>query len=215
MRISKLSLGLAGVAALFCSVATATPISGFGLPTSSPYLTGGVVQTFDSTPFGTYGSLTLGNVTYSANSGFQLDGAYINFFNNYGVASIYNGPYGASENNSDLWRFNFGTTVSAFAFNWGASDFTWTLKAYSAGNSLLGSLVISPTYGSNAGEYFGVAAAGIQYATLSTTGPGDWTFVDNFTTPGGQTQVPDSGSTLVLLGTALLAVGGLRRKMTA
>jgi PEP-CTERM motif len=111
-------------------------------------------------------------------------------------------------------RIDFSTSVSAFAFLWGASDNTWDLRAYDAGNNLIESLVIGAVFGSNAGDYFGIAAAGIAYATLTdrldNIADGDYVFLDNFHYVEN-VSVPEPSS-LGLLGVGLLAVGFGRRR---
>jgi len=194
----------------------ASPITGFGSPTSAAALTGGSVETFDAAAAGVYSSFTTSNgVTISGNSTFTLGPDYIGQFNNTGVNSIFNGPYGSVQNSLSQWTFTFGGTVNAFGFNFGASDLDWTLAAYDSSNTLIESYVIPATHFSNLGEYFGFGDAGIASATLTAANNsgGDWVFIDNLTIPGGGgSTVPDGGSTLALLGGAMTALAFFSRR---
>lgn len=155
--------------------ATAATISGTGSPLSA--VPGGTSEGFDATPAGTYTSLTFGNVTISSVGAdpFTVGTDYNGSYNTSGGQSIYND----FDYVPTAFRFDFASAVSAFAFNWGAADYSWTLSAFDALDNLLDALVIAPTYGSNAGEFFGIAAGGISYATLIGPG-GDYVFIDNF-----------------------------------
>ena len=167
---------LAGMAALsVTSAASAATIAGTGSPSS--VISGGTVEGFDSTASGLYASNTFGNVTISGiGDPYTIGTAYNGQYNNSGGQSLYND----FDYSPISFRFDFATAVSAFAFNWGAADYNWTLQAFDAANNLLESFVLTPTYASNAGEFYGIAAAGIQYATLWTD-TGDYVFIDNFT----------------------------------
>ena len=210
MRLSALRTFTAAFAiAAVATGATAAPIIGLGDPLTHPALTGGTQEGFDAVATGQYASLTLGNVTYiGVDAPFDIDTDFNGSFNTTGGKSMLN--------DFDLvpssYRFNFGTPVSAFAFNWGAADFNWTLRAFDAGNNLLESLAVTPTFGSNAGEYFGIATPGIAYATL-TLNPGeslDYVFIDRFTISDAA-AVPEP-LTLALFGAGLAGIAAHRRR---
>jgi hypothetical protein len=117
-------------------------------------------------------------------------------------------------------RFDFGSTISALGFLFGASDSSWTLRAFNSSNTLLDSIDIAATTGSNAGDFFGLSGlAGASYATLFQNFDGyysgggvDYVFVDNLTfTAGGTNDVPEP-ATLALVAIAGLAASRMRRK---
>ena len=79
-------------------------------------------------------------------------------------------------------KFTFSTPASGFAFNFGASDYIWDLRAYNSANQLLGSVNAPITRASNSGDYIGLrfANSNISYATLITSAGDDHIFIDNF-----------------------------------
>jgi len=196
MKAALYAIGLALTLALPAGAAT---ISGTGNPGSA--VASATVETFDTTTAGLYNSLTFGNVTISSvGDPYTVGPDFNGDFNTSGGQSIYN-DFDESPLN---FRFDFATAVQAFAFNWGAADVNWTLSAYDAANNLLESFVLAPTFGSNAGDYYGIAAAGISYATL-VTNVGDFVFIDNFASTATVAPVPLPAALPLLLG----ALGGL------
>ncbi len=200
---------LLAAALMACSgVAQAALISGNGAPNSHAALSGGTVIDFDDQAAADYINLTIADVTFSSvDAPFTIGADFNGQFNTGGGQSLFNGfdyvPL--------AFRFDFATAVTAFGFNWGAADFNWTLAAYDSDDNLLDSQVLAPTFASNNQEYFGIAAAGIAYATLMT-GSGDYVFIDNFTySSGGGVDVPAPASALLAL-FALAGLAGLRRQ---
>ncbi len=109
----------------------------------------------------------------------------------------------------EAW-LSFPVPVTAFGFNWGASDYEWRLSAYDAADNLLESYILPVVASSNAGDFFGIAAANISRVTLENLSRTyDWVMIDNLTLK----QIPLPG-TVGLLGSGLLAMWGLRRKLT-
>ena len=161
------------------------------IPSPTPPWSSSTEEGFDAVATGLYPSITLGNVTYSGiGAALSIGPDFNGSFNTTGGKSLFTD----FDLDPDAMRFDFGTAVNAFAFNWGASDNTWTLQAFDAGGGLLDTLLIAATGGSNAGEYFGIAAAGIKWAILTDTKDritdGDYVFVDRFTTNGAAVPEP-------------------------
>ena len=140
---------------------------------------------FENQANASFSSLTLNSVTfegvngnlrtandYASESGRNLSERY----NCMGVRCIDN-----NQGPTTSIKFTFSTPTSGFAFNFGASDYIWDLRAYNSANQLLGSVDIPATRASNAGDYFGLRFAGrnISYATL-TKDSYDYIFIDNF-----------------------------------
>lgn len=203
MRIDKLFLI---AAALLAGSAFATPIigtSGAGAPTVP-----GATSTidFDSQGNTSFGGLTLGGVTFSGIGGdLRTSNLFAGQYNGRGTFYLDN-----NEGYTNGIRFDFAHTANAFAFNWGASDAAWTLQAFDSANHLIESFGPADTWGSNAGDYIGMANAGMKYAILSVDS-NDWVFVDNFTVAQQAAAVPEPAS-LALFGAAIGAAGLARRR---
>lgn len=202
----KIALGALALA-LLATQAIATPINGragFAAPTVAAQ-TG--TANFDTSAQGTYASVGSGNLTVSGIGGaIRVADDYPNRYNGRGAAYLDN-----DAGRTSGFRFDFATLVSAFAFNWGASDVTWTLSAFDATGHLLESVLAPITNGSNAGDFIGLANAGIKYATLvsSSAGSQDWVFVDNVSFAAA--AVPEPAS-IALIGLGLAGVVALRRR---
>ena len=201
---------LAGIVAV--TPATASLISGFGPPSSNAALSGATVVDFTSSSTGTYASLAVGGVTFVGNNGSfvitdDLGGSYNTTGRNLQNLQI--------QGSATVLDFNFANPASAFGFNFGASNEDWSLEAFDAGNNLLESHILTQTWYSNAGEYFGIAAAGIAYARVTqlthvNDSGADWILLDNFSYVAGQQSVPEP-SALALLALALLGLAASRR----
>jgi hypothetical protein len=167
---------------------------------------------FGSATLGGYGTLTIDGVTFTPSAGdmFYIDNQYAGQYNT-------SGRYLTDRGNSfSSLRFDFGGVVSAFGFNVGASDFTWTVRSYDAFDAMLASTTIAPTGESNSGNYIGLrsGSANIAYATFSA-GSGDYVMVDNFDFVRGSaapvTVTPEPAS-IALFATGLLGVVGVARR---
>ena len=208
-------LNFCALLALFVALAVpmkahAALLSGFGDPLTA--IPGGSQETFDSAVPGTYSSFTASNgVTITPDQGvLYIDNAYSGSYNNPGQ-SLHNcycsDSFGAL-------TFNLSGPASAFAFNFGASDQSWTLSAYDSSNTLLESDSVGPTFSSNAGDFFGISTGVSNIAKVTLTGASsDYVFVDNVTV----SAVPLPGS-VGMFGSALLGLvgfAGTRRKLSA
>lgn len=175
--------------------AHALPILGQGVPTDNAALSGGTVIDFESVGSFNGPSLNTSGVTFTANGG------NVNVSSLFAGAYNTRGTYAIDNQNGFNYAFTFDAPAAAFGFHFGASDVNWVLTAYN-GDTILETLNLSRVGGSNAGDYFGIAAAGITHATLTAIGS-DWVFIDNFTyVSGTSTAVPEPG-TIGLLGVAL------------
>ncbi|WP_309744276.1 PEP-CTERM sorting domain-containing protein [Chamaesiphon sp. OTE_20_metabat_361] len=185
--------------------ASAAAISGFGRPLAA--ISGGTVIDFETAPSGNFANITVGNVTFTGvGAPLTIGSDYSGQYNNPGK-SIYNDfDYAPNQ-----FRFDFGSTVNAFAFNFGASNSPWRLNSFDVGGNLLDSTIIAPTLASNRGDYFGISANGIKYATLVEQGSGDYVFIDNFTSRSADnaTAVPEP---FTIVGTLIGGTAALRMR---
>ncbi len=140
---------------------------------------------FSSPAPGIYASLTNGGVIFSGAGGVKIESLYAGQYNSIGQYLNNN------DSTNSLMTITFQTPMAAFGFNYGASDDTWTLSAFDAGNNLIASATIPAIAGSANGEFIGIASptANIAYATFKDNGGmwyPDWILMDNFK----RTEVP-------------------------
>ncbi|TCS43926.1 PEP-CTERM sorting domain-containing protein [Reinekea marinisedimentorum] len=174
-------------------------------------LSGGSVIDFEDQTLGTYTSLTIGDVTFTASDNhLRIDNTY----QGYNQSGIYldNGTYG--NNGFGTLNIDFSGSTSAFGFTWGMAESfaSWNLSAYDSSSSLIESYILPSTGSSSAGEFFGISAAGIASASLSWQGSYDWIAVDDFTWASASVPEP---STLLLLGAGLAGLFAARRRQPA
>lgn len=215
--MKSFALAIATVAMLASGASHAAPINS----AADPALVGAYIQDFEAGPSGNFVSQGFGGgVSISALSSadvgspsFSVAGDFAGNYNTLGRLHISN-----LGTQFQALRFDFGSSISALGFLFGASDSSWTLRAYNSSNALLDSLDIAPTFGSNAGDFFGLSGlAGASYATLIQNFDGiyanggvDYVFVDNLTFTAGN-NVPEPGS-LALVALACLGVAAARRR---
>ncbi len=174
---------------------------------TDPRLLGSTLIDFESVPINSYSPLVVSTVTFGPSV--TVDTSYSNTYNNPG-RSINNNA-GAVQN----LTIDFSAPVSAFGFNFGASDVAWTLSAFSSTNVLLASASIGPTFGSNAGEFYGLGVGSplISHVTLTAASSGDFIFIDNFRFVA--IPEPSTVALLTLGGLALVVVAAMRHRRTA
>lgn len=215
MKFNQLALSTSLALALFAATpASASLISGTGLPSSSAALSGATTVDFSAVSPATYASLTVGGVTFGGGNGtFVVTDGLAGSYNTLGrnLQNLQN-PGSAS-----ILNFIFSSPVSAFGFNFGASNEDWLLEAFDSGNNVLESHTLAQTWFSNAGDYFGIANSGIAYARatqmthVNDTGV-DYILLDNFAYVAQQSNgVPEPGS-LLLAGLGLFALSASYRR---
>lgn len=188
-------------------------INGFGLTTDDPALNGGLRIDFSSAPLGSFTSLDMGDVLFTASGGDgtgfitdSLGGSY-----NTEGRNLQNGTRGFL-----TLTLDFDFAVDAFAFNFGASNEDWQLSAYDSANNLLDSHILSQTWWDNDDEFFGIEFDGIASATLTQLTHindqyTDHILLDNFTYVES-TSIPEP-SIIILMGVGLVGLGLARRKV--
>ncbi len=194
--------------------ATAAPAMASQITSSAdPALAGGTVVDFESQSLGSFSSLTVGGVTFTAGGSTvgYISTAFAGNYNSTGAQNLQN----TYTNGFTTITFSFANPTSAFGFNFGASNEDWLLQAFDSGNNLLESYTLPQTWWSNSGDFFGLANNGMSYATLTqltnVNDPAqDWILLDNFTYKSSA-QVPEP-STMLLLGSGLVGFGVYRKK---
>ncbi len=183
----------------FCSprLSLAYLISGTGGSQTAPVLALGVNINFDAGPTGNFNTITFNNVTFKGIDGpFLIGNPYINQYNTSGVNSLQTGNV-LSPFLPSVWEFDFATPVNAFAFDFGASDDTWQMKAFDGANVQIDNQTFAPINGSSLGEYFGLVAPNMAKVLLIDLKDnyvgGDQVFIDDFRFTSEVVPEPTSG----------------------
>lgn len=190
---------------------------------SDAALIGASIVDFESGATGDFVTQSFGGLTISAVNSAYASPASFSVANDYSGSYNTRGQYHISNFGSEFQslRFDFASSTTAFGFLFGASDSSWTLSAYGAGNTLLESRTIDATVGSNAGDFFGFKGlGGAQYATLVqsqdgpyATGGVDYVFVDNITV-SSVSAVPEPESFAMLFaGLGVVSFISRRKKL--
>lgn len=213
-RVKLSALAACSSVLLSMGAVQAEIIEGTGDIRLEPALAGGRTVTFDQLRSTSYASLTVGNVTFRmVGTLFNISADYAGQFNTRGKKSLQTNA--SIDVLPQVLRFDFAAPVSAFGFYWGASDFIWDLHAFDASGKLLDAQALPILNDSNQGNYFGLKANDIAYATLANRllSATEHAFVDNFT----YTQViPEPGTGfLTLAGLGILGAAVRRRRPCA
>lgn len=198
------------IAALACCWPIA-PASADTINSSSDHsLAGAQVVNFTGELVGSYSSRAFGNLTIIGVGGnFRISSNFAGQFNSTGLHVDNN------EGGTTRLDLVFADPVSAFGFNFGASDFASTLTAYSDADRTAHyeDSIIPRTFMSNAGDFFGIktsdGSALIRSASL-TMAAGDYILLDNITL-NQQDAVPVPLPAAAWSGIALFGVVGGRR----
>jgi PEP-CTERM motif len=192
-------------AALCGSAANAASLSGFGNPAANAALAGGTQIDFSSFANGSYASVNQNGATISGTGGqFRISDDFGNLFNSTGRHLDNN------QGSTLALEFLFADAVSAFAFNLGAHDSSWTLKSY-AGANLLETYTFAPTFASNAGQYYGLSGSGITRATLEVSSF-DYVLLDNLTFALDEAGAVPEPATWAMMLVGFGMVGGAMRR---
>jgi hypothetical protein len=206
--MSRAAIFSAVIAILGCAASPAAAQS-FISSSGDAALAGATTETFGSVAQGSYANLPLGGVTLTGNDTLYVESTYAGDYNS-------TGNYLANRlDGFNSLTFSFVSPVTAFGFNWGASNESWILSAYDASDALIASYSVPESQYSNAGDFYGIAASGIARGVLTQTSfnfdPVDYVLIDNLRYVAGDLgAVPEPESwALMLLGFGV--VGGAMR----
>ena len=164
------------ITVLFCLLCYNSQTSAYDINSNIDLaLSGASIIDFTDESLGSFSTYSIDNVDFAAIGGagvLKITDSYAGEYNTNGRNLQNQG----SDFNS--LRVDFSSSINAFGFNWGASDVVWTLSAYDSSDSLLESRPIPIVGGSNSGDFFGLATAGVSYFIISHSG-GDYIMFDN------------------------------------
>jgi hypothetical protein len=203
MHLKKL---FALAAILASTFASATPV----LLTNSAdaSLSGSSQVDFNAEAQGYFSSRTFGGGAVT----FSTSGTQLNIESTYSGYYASTGNYLANGSGGNSFNLVFANPVSAFGFNWGAADQSWTMQLFNSANTLIGSLNIAAQTNPYA-AFIGADGGGDLIKSVSMVQANyDYILLDNlkFTT-GEQSAVPEP-TTIALLGLGLFGLASARRR---
>lgn len=173
-------------------------------------LAGSTTLDFNAEAQGTFTTQIFGGaVTISSAGSLYVENTYAN---QYGAT----GNYVTNQQTPNPVTLTFGSSVSAFGFNWGAADQPWTLDLFDTANNLIGTFGIpaqtDPFVGFIGANGGGLAIGSARLTSLSSYGY-DYFLLDNlqYVTGNGSNGIPEP-TTAALLGFGMAALGMARRR---
>lgn len=202
MKISS----LVAVAALLASnMVSAAPVYLTNSADSS--LSGSTLLNFNAEAAGSFTSRAFGsNVTMSTS------GLALNVESTYAGSYAATGNYVANGSGGNSFDIVFTNAVSAFGFNWGAADQSWTMNLLDSSNAMIGSLFVAAQTSPYA-AFIGANGNGQLIKTVQMVQSGyDYILLDNLQFVQGSVSSVPAPASLALLGLAMAGLVVARRK---